>query len=309
MIPYIQSHMVEDRLDWMALVNALAAGHAGARAQMKDQLITRDDDALLSRAAWVDGQGMAVKSVSVMPANTARDMPTVQGALLLFDDETGAIEAVIDSALVTKWKTAGDSILGAKLLARPQSERLLVVGAGTVAASLIDAYRALFPEVKVSVWNRNPARAEDLANSHNATAVIDLAGAVGRADIITVATLSKVPLIKGDWLRDGQHLDLIGAYRADMREADDTALLRSKIFVDCIDTTIDHIGELKTPLAEGVITRADILGDFYDLVGNRIGRRAPSDITLFKNGGGAHLDLMTARLILKTYKEVSNTAA
>ena len=309
MIPYIQSHMVEDRLDWMALVNALAAGHMGARAQMKDQLITRDDDALLSRAAWVDGQGMAVKSVSVMPANTARDMPTVQGALLLFDDETGAIEAVIDSALVTKWKTAGDSILGAKLLARPQAERLLVVGAGTVAASLIDAYRALFPEVKVSVWNRNPARAEDLANSHNATAVIDLAGAVGRADIVTVATLSKVPLIKGDWLRDGQHLDLIGAYRADMREADDTALLRSKIFVDCIDTTIDHIGELKTPLAEGVITRADIHGDFYDLVGNRIGRRAPSDITLFKNGGGAHLDLMTARLILKTYKEVSNTAA
>ena len=124
----------------------------------------------------------------------------------------------------------------------------------------------------------------------------DLQAAVEQADIITSATMSTTPLICGGWLQAGQHIDLIGAYRPDMREADDDALRRSRIFVDSYDTILGHIGELKGPLESGVIQRSDILGDYYDAA--HFARQSEDEITLFKNGGGAHLDLMTARYVL-----------
>ena len=128
----------------------------------------------------------------------------------------------------------------------------------------------------------------------------ELETAVGEADIILTATMSSEPVIKGDWLRPGQHLNMIGAYRPDMREADDTALRRARIHVDSFDTTIGHIGEIEIPLQSGAISRADILADFYDL--NRFERGGPDDITIFKNGGGAHLDLMTSRYVLDRWR-------
>jgi ornithine cyclodeaminase/alanine dehydrogenase-like protein (mu-crystallin family) len=109
-------------------------------------------------------------------------------------------------------------------------------------------------------------------------------------------------VLRGAWLRPGQHLDLVGAFRADMREADDEALRRARIFVDSFETTLAHIGELEDPLARGVIAREDVLGDLHDLVSGRAGRRGPEEITLIKNGGGAHLDLMTARAILSAWR-------
>ncbi|MBL4806202.1 MAG: NAD(P)-binding domain-containing protein [Rhodobacteraceae bacterium] len=302
-IPYITAADVDHLLDWNTLTDVLLQGHRAARAQISDQFLTRGADTLLSRAAWVDGMGVAVKSVTVMPGNAARGLPSVQGAMLLFDDQTGAVEAVIDSALVTKWKTAGDSLLGAKLLARPDAARLLIVGAGTVAGTLIEAYSAGFPGIDIEVWNRSADKAVALAAQYQVRAVTDLPAAVGKADIISCATMARKPVVLGDWLQAGQHLDLIGAFKADMRETDDTALQRSKIFVDSRETTLDHIGELKTPLAEGIIQRSDILGDFYDLAAGQAGREADFDITLFKNGGGAHLDLMTGQMILKAWRK------
>jgi ornithine cyclodeaminase/alanine dehydrogenase-like protein (mu-crystallin family) len=299
--PVISAADVEDRLDWCALVDALAEGHRGPRAEIGDQFLHRGPDTLLSRAAWIDGLGVAVKSVTVMPGNPARGLPSVQGALVLFEDATGAVEAVIDSALVTKWKTAADSLLGARLLARPESRRLLIVGAGAVAASLVEAYRAVFPGIEVAIWNRSAEGARALAARTGAEAATDLPEAVGAADIIACATMAKEPVLRGEWLRPGQHVDLIGAFRPDMREADDAALTRSRIFVDSFDTTLDHIGELMDPLARGVIARTDVLGDFHDLVAGHAGRRNAEEITLFKNGGGAHLDLMTARVILAAW--------
>lgn len=302
-IPVITAADVEHRLDWLALVEALAEGHRGPRAEIGDQFLTRGADTLLSRAAWIDGLGVAVKSVTVLPGNPARGLPSVQGALVLFEDATGAVEAVIDSALITKWKTAADSLLGARLLARPDARRLLILGAGAVAASLVEAYRALFPGISVAIWNRSPAGAKALAAQTGAEAVTDLPQAVAVADIVACATMASEPVLLGDWLRPGQHVDLIGAFRADMREADDAALTRSRLFVDSFETTVAHIGELMDPLARGVISRADVLGDLHDLVGGRVGRRSVEEITLFKNGGGAHLDLMTARVILAAWRE------
>ncbi len=302
MVPYLTEADLAGRLDWGVLVAALAEGHRGAVPAVGDQFLTRGADTLLSRAAWIDGMGVAVKSVTVVPGNGARALPSVHGTLVLFDDATGQVEAVIDSGLVTRWKTVADSLLGARLLARPGAQRLLVVGAGAIAEALIEGYRALYPGIGVTVWNRTASRAEALAAATGARAAGDLGQAVAEADIVAAATMTTAPVLRGDWLRPGQHLDLIGAYRTDMREADDACLLRARIFVDCVETVLEHIGELKDPLARGVITRADVLGDLRDLVAGRAGRSGPEEITLYKNGGGAHLDLMTARVILAAWR-------
>ena len=137
------------------------------------------------------------------------------------------------------------------------------------------------------------------ADLPNLTVVTDLENAVRRADIIVTATMSTTPLIKGEWLQPGQHLNMIGAYRPDMREADDTALERARIFVDSYDTTIGHIGELKIPIEAGVIAKTDLVADYYDM--GAFKRASDDEITLFKNGGGAHLDLMTSRYILQKW--------
>jgi ornithine cyclodeaminase/alanine dehydrogenase-like protein (mu-crystallin family) len=298
-VPYLTAAECEPHMDWIALTDALAEGHRMAAAELRDVLLARGEDRLLSRAAWIDGLGAGVKSVTVFPGNPASGRPSVQGAMLVFDDATGAVEAVIDNALVTKWKTAGDSLLGARLLARRDARRLAIVGAGTVAASLVEAYGALIEGLEVAVWARRPEQAEALAARFpGVRAARDLEAAVRAADIVATCTMAREPLVRGDWLRPGQHLDLIGAFTPEMREADDAALRRARIFVDSRATTVGHIGELTIPMAAGVIGEADVLGELRDLVAGRAGRRSDDEITLFKNGGGAHLDLMTARMIL-----------
>lgn len=305
-IPFITFAEGDAVIDWATLTDALADGHKGPKAEIADSFLYRGDDTLLSRAAWIDGLGIAVKCATIMPGNPARNLPMVNGAMMLFDDETGQLEALLDFHLVTKWKTAGDSLLGAKLLARPDSKRILLVGSGTVAGNLVAAYSSHFPDLSFDVWSRTRANAEKLAERFKDTADItvvdDLAKAANRADIICCATMSTEPVIKGEWLRAGQHLDLIGAYRPDMREVDDAALTRSRIFVDSRATTLGHIGELKIPLEAGTISEADIQGDFHDLIAGTAGRRSDEEITLFKNGGGAHLDLMTGKAILKAWR-------
>lgn len=295
-IPFIPFAEGEALLDWIGLTDALAAGHDLPKAEIGDTFLYRDPDTLLSRAAWINGLGMAVKTATVFPGNPAKGAPMINGGVNLYSDADGTLEAIIDFHLVTKWKTAGDSLLAARRLARPDSEHILIVGAGTVGRALHDAYSSVFPKARFTVWNRTRATAEAMAAERPGLQVADdLADAVHAADIVTSATMSTDPLIQGDWLRPGQHIDLIGAYRPDMREADDTALLNSRVFVDSFDTTVGHIGELKIPLEAGIIERDHLQADYYNLP--KFARNR-DDITLFKNGGGAHLDLMTSRYIL-----------
>jgi ornithine cyclodeaminase len=288
----------EAHLDWNGLVQALIEGHRRPPARIADALLTRGADTLLNRAAWIDGLGQLVKSATIFPGNPALGKPSVNGAVTLYDDRTGELQAVIDFHMVTKWKTAGDSLLAAHQLARPDSREILIVGAGTVARSMVGAYRSAFPQARFTFWNRSPAGAEQAAAATGARAVTDLAAAVAAADIICTATMATEPLIEGAWLRPGQHLDLIGAYRPDMREVDDETLVRARIFVDSRETTIRHIGELADPIARGVINEGDVVADFYDIPKGSFDRRDASDITVAKNGGGAHLDLMTAAWIV-----------
>lgn len=293
-----------DTIDWVAIVDALDAGHRLPPPQIADVFLGPPGHTLLSRAAWIEGLGYGVKSVTVMAENTARGLPTVQGGMLVFDDTVGALTATIDSALVTDLKTASDSALGARYLARPDSKTLLIVGAGQVARNIAAAYTQVFPGLtRILLWNRTGAKATALAQDLTAQglparAVEDLPAAAGEADIIVTATMSTTPVLHGDWVRPGTHVDLIGAFRAEMREADDALLQKARLFVDSRDTTLHHIGELMIPLASGAITESDVLADLYDLAAGHAGRTGDTEITVFKNGGGAHLDLMTAMAIL-----------
>ena len=293
-IPFLEG---EKKLDWPGLIQALSDGHKLPKAKIQDTFIYRGGDTLLSRSAWIDSLGLAVKSATVFPDNTYKNIPIVNGAVSLFSDKDGILEASIDFQLVTKWKTAGDSLLAASRLVRKNSRRILIVGAGTVGRSLREAYAVLFPAASFMVWNRSYRKAVLLADDYPDTEIAeDLRMAVENSDIVATATMAREPLIKGEWLRPGQHIDLIGAFRPDMREVDDNALLRARLFVDSCDTTIGHIGEIKIPMENGVISRHDLIADYYDF--GKFIRESDEEITIFKNGGGAHLDLMTSKFIL-----------
>jgi len=296
---------IDAQLDWRALLAEFEAAHQRPMAELDDTFLYRGDDTLLSRAAWIDGMGALVKTATIFPRNVQKGLAAVNGGVSLYSDSDGTLQALLDFHLVTKWKTAGDSLFAASLLARPDSRKITIAGAGTVARSMVDAYRALFPQAQFTVWGRNFDSAAQFARDlAGVQPEADLKRAVEGADIICTATMSRDPLIQGAWLRPGQHLDLIGAFRPDMREVDDAALQRAALFVDSRKTVLDHIGEMKDPLARGIITRDDIRADFYDISSGRFTRPDAEAITICKNGGGAHLDLMTARYIFGVWQGV-----
>jgi ornithine cyclodeaminase len=290
----------EQVLDWHLVARAIERGHRLPLPRIEDVILQRGPDTLLNRSAWIDGLGIAVKAATVFPGNAAQGLPTVGGAVSLMSDEDGSLEAILDFHLVTKWKTAGDSLLGALRLARPDSQSILIVGAGTVARSLLEAYGAGFPEADFTVWNRSLEGAERLATHNpNVTVAEDLETAVREADIVATCTMATEPLIRGTWLRPGTHLDLIGAYRPDMREADDDAVALARVFCDSRKTA-GETGEFLLPLEGGALAPESILADFYEI--DAMQRESEEEITLFKNGGGAHLDLMVSRHILRAWR-------
>ena len=297
-IPFAEG---QSKLNWMDLIGAIAAGHDRPPAQVEDVLIYRGTDTLLNRSAWIDGMGIAVKACTIFPGNGAAGKPVVNGAVNLFADSDGALEAIVDFHLVTKWKTAGDSLLAATRLARPDSRNILIIGAGTVGRSLVEAYGSAFPGAGFTIWNRSAEGATRFAADCPGVIVVsDLEAAVRAADIVCCATMSATPILKGDWLSPGTHVDLIGAYRPDMREADDVVMQRGRVFVDAIGTTVEHIGELIEPIRSGALKVENVVADFREL--ERFVRTTDDEITVFKNGGGAHLDLMVSRYILDAWR-------
>ncbi|WP_370676793.1 ornithine cyclodeaminase family protein [Pleomorphomonas sp. PLEO] len=265
------------------------------------------DATLLMMPAWMgDGSHGGVKIVNVVPGNAKRGLPAVTASYLLFDETTGAHVALFDGAALTGRRTAAASALAASYLARSDARTLLVVGAGHVGSEIPAAYRAVLPIDKVLVWNPTPARAERLVanlgrQGIDAEARTDLEAAVGEADIISCATLSTAPLIKGDWLKPGQHLDLVGSFTPEMREADDQALARGRVFVDGPAAVIES-GDIKGAMASGALK--EIAGTLYDLCGDRVeGRRSAADITVFKSVGLAVEDLAAARVALAARRQ------
>lgn len=293
-------------LDYAPLIDHLHECHLRPPALVADSWLAADGNGLLARTGFSPGDGLGIKLASVFPGNV--ELPTVHSLYVLFDPATGEEAAVVVGNAITWFKTACDSALGTRRLARPDSRRLLMVGAGSMAPHLIRAHLAACPTLdRVTIWNRTEARARvlaaGLADLREARIEVDvatdLAGAAGTADVISVATMTVEPLLHGEWISPGTHVDLVGAYTHEMREADDDLIARGRLFVDSRDTTMSKTGELAIPLASGVITADDVLGDHYELAAGSVeGRTSDDDVTVFKNGGGGHLDLMTARFVL-----------
>jgi ornithine cyclodeaminase len=224
----------------------------------------------------------------------------VLGSYLLMSAETGATLAVMEATRLTAWRTAAASALASRYLSRPDAARLLMVGAGALAPFLVRAHASVRPIREVAVWNRSRPRAEaliaDLAKAGIAATVADdLAAAVGAADIVSTATLSSDPLIRGAWLKPGTHLDCVGAFKPSMRETDDEAVRRARLFVDTRAGAFDEAGDILQPLQAGVIGKSAVLGELSDLTRGTVpGRASPEEITLFKSVGASIEDLAAA---------------
>lgn len=263
------------------------------------------DDVLLLMPAWRDQGWGGVKLVNIHPGNATRGLPAISSTYVLFERETGRHRLILDGGELTARRTAATSALAAKRLARADSRRLLVVGAGRVAANIPHAYRAVLPVEQVTVWNRTPANGQKLAETLrtqgiNATFAPDLEDAVGRADLISCATLARKPVLEGAWLKPGQHVDLIGSFAPEMREADDEVVRRARIFLDTDHARIES-GDIAIPLETGVIGEDGICGTLTDLCrDNAFPRQSAGEITLFKSVGTAVEDLSAAILALES---------
>ncbi len=263
---------------------------------------------LLMMPAWVPGSYMGVKILSVFPDNSLRSLPAIFGTYLLSSGKTGEMLAAIEGGELTARRTAATSALAAKYLARKDASSMLMVGTGRLSLNLMQAHATIRPLTSFHIWGRNSGAAEKAAKEarqlgFDAKACTDLEQAARAADIISCATLSQQPLIKGEWLRPGAHLDLVGAFKPSMRESDDVAVKRATLYVDTFDGALKEGGDIVQPLEAGIITRSDLRAELSDLVSGRYqGRSGDDEITLFKSVGAALEDLAGAILAYESVK-------
>ncbi|MBS29287.1 MAG: ornithine cyclodeaminase [Alphaproteobacteria bacterium] len=312
----IDAATVNALLDESSLVTALDdAFRAGAVTPVRHHhSIPMDTDGaatdatLLLMPAWdaqVPPRHIGVKTITVHPDNPSASLPSVQGVYLLLDGPTGTPRALIDGPALTARRTAAASALAARYLARADAQHLVMIGTGRLAPELIKAHSAERPISRVSVWGRSRDRAaaiaEDLADQSFAVTVCeDLEAGICTADIVSCATTASTPVFDGAWLRSGTHVDLVGGFRPDMREADDTTIGRARIFVDTRAGATAEAGDIVQPIKAGVLGSDGIAADLFDLCrGDHPGRRSNNEITLFKSVGTAIEDLAAAELLIE----------
>jgi len=311
----IDSDSVLARISPLALIDALEKKHLEGYETI-GRLYTpfsRDDrpsaELLIWAGARADGS-MGAKIVSISPDNgqLSKPSPTVHSAFALVDRLDGRFRSFIVGESFTRCKTAADSALAARYLAPVNPTKLVVLGAGAQARTHLTYMHAVCPTIeRIDVWNRNRSRAEQLVEEHflpvNFQVSDDLEASVAGADIVVCLTSSSTPVLDGKWLKLGCHVDLVGGLTPDMRETNDAAILRSSVFVDHRGLTAEHCGDIFQSLSNGTIVMSDIRGDLFDLCRKEVlGRRDPTEITLFKNGGGGHLDLMVAEWLSESFR-------
>lgn len=302
---FVDADEIRRVLTFPKLISGMEQAHRRPKIDVVDASLGNEAGHYFVRHAVDHGRLMASKMFTSFPQNLAKNIPAVQAVCVVFDGTDGSPLAVLDGTEITYWRTAADSGHGAKILAREDSSTLLVVGAGGMSRRLVHAHRSVRPSLRrVLIWNRTIERAQEVVSDLNkddvdATVADNLDAAIREADVVTACTRAHEPLIKGANLKPGVHLDLVGGYTPQTREADDEAARRSLIFVDRRESAF-HVGDIVQPIANGAIKENNVLGDLYDLAAGRVaGRRSADDITFFKNAGGGHLDLMTCEVVLR----------
>lgn len=299
---------VERRLDFPSLIDRLremfqAGCELPTRHHHPVEVPNAPGAILLLMPAWQVGRHIGVKMVTVFPGNGARSLPAVMGIYTLLDGTTGQPLALIDGPMLTLRRTAAASALAGTYLARADASHHLMIGTGALAPHLIRAHATARPIRRISIWGRDGAKARTLAAALKekglpAEATDDIEGTAKAADIVTTATLSAEPVAKGAWLKPGAHLDLVGAYTPKMRETDDDAVRRGRVYVDTRAGATKEAGDIVQPLASGALK--EVVGDLFDLTRGQVqGRRSAEEITVFKSVGTALEDLAAAQLVFE----------
>ena len=256
--------------------------------------------------AFGEDGSTAVKLITYVPENERRGLPTIQAAIVVFSAE-GVPLAMLDGTMVTRLRTAAASALASKYLSRADSRRLALAGTGALAPWMAAAHAAVRPIERIDVWGRRPERVQATVEAIRplvgprveVRAAAAFEGTVRSADIVSCATSSATPVLEGGWLAPGTFVDLAGSFTPEMREANDEAVLRARIFVDTFEGALAEAGDLIDPIGRGIIGRERVEGELADLVSARVpGRRTLEEITLFKSVGTALEDLAAAQLIL-----------
>eukprot|EP00743_Colponemidia_sp_Colp-15_P003644 GILK01003933.1.p1 GENE.GILK01003933.1~~GILK01003933.1.p1 ORF type:complete len:334 (-),score=80.14 GILK01003933.1:141-1142(-) len=259
-----------------------------------------------------NGGGLGLKVVSVRPENDKRipSLPTVPGCIMLFDEETAYPTGLLEATYLTALRTAAGSAAATRHLAKADAHVLLIMGAGAQGKAHIQLISQIRPIQQVLIWNRSfekidafikQIKIESPELQHIEFVAIDsesLSSAVSRADIIVTATNASTPVLKGLDLKDGTHINAVGAYRPDMQELDEETVVRSRVFVDSADAL--SAGDLAIPLNRGLIQDEHVSNDIGKLfAGLCSGRQSDQDVTLFKSVGSAVQDIATAQAVLK----------
>jgi ornithine cyclodeaminase len=318
MLPFIDGIQLKQYLPYPSLIEALRktftqVNHAPLRHSHR--VSETGQTTLLIMPVWQESKQLGLKVVTVAPKNRALGLPTVHALFILMDTDTGVPIALMDGEQLTLRRTAAASALASDYLSRKESQHLLLVGTGRLAPHMAIAHCMMRPIQQVSVWGRHSQsiaqtakalREEGLPEHIAIIESHDLSQSAQQADIICCATTSKEPLIFHDWVKPGTHIDLVGGFRPDMREADDGLMRHAQIFVDTIVGTLAEAGDLIQPLQQGLITRDSVCGELADLTSQRhTGRSNNDDITLFKSVGTAIEDLCAASLAWNEWKSMS----
>ncbi|MGI9284507.1 MAG: ornithine cyclodeaminase family protein [Pseudomonadales bacterium] len=307
---FVSGEEIQEKVSFPDLISALKIGFAAASitAPLRHHHSYPNpaagaDSTLLLMPAWTPGESLGVKLVTISPRNDRIGMPSVQGVYVLFDAANGEPKLLLDAKVLTTMRTAAASALASTFLSRPDSRTLLMIGTGALAPQLIRAHAAVRPIELVYLWGRERAKAESLADMlgeerFSVVPVESVSERIAAADIVSCATLSSEPLIDGKVLVPGQHVDLVGSFQPDMREADDATISRCSVFVDHYEGALTETGDIVIPLASGVLNKIDLNAELTQLCrGDHVGRKGAEELTLFKSVGHALEDLVAASLL------------
>lgn len=310
----IDSNFIETHTAFIDLIQVLKGAFAANRTIVPERhhhdfpnLGKEKKSTLLLMPAWNVGEDSGVKIVTINPYNGDIGLPAIQGSYLYMDAANGQLKAMIEAKSLTAKRTAATSALASGFMSRKDANSLLMIGTGTLSINLIKAHAAVRPIEKVYVWGRNTEKARQIVDQlktepFSVAVVKEIEEVISQVAIISCATLSEIPLISGKHLVPGQHVDLVGAYKPHMREADDMAIKRSLVFVDAFGGGLRESGDIAIPLQTGVLKEEDIGADLFGLCsGKQLGRSYNDQITLFKSVGHALEDLAAAKYYYLKY--------